>query len=122
MARGRFAGCDAAPRDTNDFGLAFALLSSVGARMPMTYRISRAAQPDGIVFTLSGVLDSEHATRLEDLLALEVTPRVVLDLTDITLVDSAAVRFLALVEAAGAEIVNCPGYVRRWINAEQDYR
>jgi anti-anti-sigma regulatory factor len=88
--------------------------------MPLTYRISRAAQPEGIVFTLSGVLDAEHATRLEDLLALEVTPRVVLDLTDITLVDSAAVRFLALVEAAGAEIVNCPGYVRRWIDAEQD--
>jgi anti-anti-sigma regulatory factor len=90
--------------------------------MALTYRISRAAQIDGIVFTLSGVLDSEHATRLEELLALEVTARVVLDLTDVTLVDCAAVRFLALVEAAGAEIVNCPGYVRRWITAEQDVR
>jgi hypothetical protein len=47
---------------------------------------------------------------------------VVLDLKDVTLVDRAAVGFLARVEVAGAEIVNCPEYVRSWIEAEQDGR
>ena len=32
----------------------------------------------------------------------------------------AAVRFLAGVEAAGTEIVNCPEYLRIWIAAEND--
>ena len=39
---------------------------------------------------------------------------------DITLVDRAAVRFLARVEMAGTEIINCPEYVRSWISAEGD--
>jgi len=90
--------------------------------MPVTYRISRATRSDGPTFTLSGVLDAEHATRLEELLALEEPTRVVLDLQDVTLVDCAGVRFLALVEAAGAALVNCPEYVRTWIKAEQDGR
>jgi hypothetical protein len=32
------------------------------------------------------------------------------------------VRFLARVEMAGTEIVNCPEYVRRWISAEKGSR
>ena len=98
------------------------LLAGVGVRMPLTFRISRAPQPDAIVFRLSGVLDGEHSARLDELLALDASARVVLDLEDVTLVDGAAVRFLALAEAAGAAIVNCPEYVRTWIKAEQDGR
>jgi anti-anti-sigma regulatory factor len=88
----------------------------------LTYRISRATQPQGTVFTLSGVLDAENATQLEELLALESTAPVALDLNDITLVDGAAVRFLARVEATGTAIVNCPEYVRTWIKAERNDR
>src|SRR6266699_507141 len=36
------------------------------------------------------------------------------------LVDRAAVRYLASVEMAGTEIVNCPEYVRSWIAAENE--
>ena len=86
----------------------------------MTYRIHRATQPEGIVFVLSGVLDTEHAARLEELLITEDTGPVVLDLTDVTLVDRAAVRFLTRVETAGAVLVNCPEYVRSWIEAEEN--
>ena len=87
----------------------------------MTYRIHQSVQPDANVFVLSGVLDTEHATRLQELLAT-ASGRIVLDLKDITLVDRAAVRFLARVESAGTEIVNCPEYVRRWIAAENEGR
>ena len=87
----------------------------------MTYRIHQSVQPDANVFVLSGVLDTEHATRLQELLAT-ASGRIVLDLKDITLVDRAAVRFLARVESAGTEIVNCPEYVRHWIAAENEGR
>jgi len=87
----------------------------------VTYRIHQSVQPDANVFVLSGVLDTEHATRLQELLAT-ASGRIVLDLKDITLVDRAAVRFLARVESAGTEIVNCPEYVRRWIAAENEGR
>jgi len=86
----------------------------------VTYRIHHSKRPDGSVFVLSGVLDSEHAERLQELLATAAAGRIVLDLKDVTLVDRAAVRFLASVEMAGTEIINCPEYVRSWISAETD--
>jgi len=86
----------------------------------VTYRIHQSRQPGASVFVLSGVLDTEHAERLQELLASATAGRTVLDLRDITLVDRAAVRFLASAELAGIEIVNCPEYVRSWIAAEND--
>ena len=84
----------------------------------MTYRIHRVIREDAIVFALSGVLDAAHAMQLQALLATQESERVVLDLKDVTRVDRAAVRFLARVKAAGAEISNCPEYVRSWIAGE----
>ena len=86
----------------------------------MTYRIHRSATADRVVFALSGNMDIDHATRLQEFLAKESANRVTLDLTDVTLVDRAAVRFLAGVEAAGIRLANCPEYVRSWIEAERD--
>ena len=79
-------------------------------------------QAGASVFVLSGVLDIEHATRLQELLATVASDRIVLDLKDITLVDRDAVRFLAHAETVGIDIVNCPEYVRRWIAAENGGR
>jgi anti-anti-sigma regulatory factor len=89
--------------------------------MPVAYRIHQSAEAGASVFALSGVLDTEHVARLEELLATTVG-RIVLDLKDITLVDRAAVRFLTEMQMAGAEIINCPEYVRSWIVAESDSR
>ena len=86
----------------------------------MTYRIHRSIQPGAVVFALSGVLDSELAARLEALIASEADGGIVLDLKDVTLVDRAAVQFLARVEMTGTELVNCPAYVRSWIAAENE--
>jgi anti-anti-sigma regulatory factor len=85
----------------------------------VTYRIEHSAQSGANVFILSGVLDTEHAARLQELLTT-AAGRIVLDLKDITLVDRAAVQFLARVEMAGTELVNCPEYVRSWIAAEKE--
>ena len=78
----------------------------------MTYRIHRSATPDTVVFALSGELDLDHATRLQEFLTNEATDLVTFDLREVTLVDRAAVRFLAGAEAAGIRLVNCPDYVR----------
>jgi anti-anti-sigma regulatory factor len=88
----------------------------------MTYRIHRAATADTVMFSLSGDMDLEHATRLQEFLANEADGHVTLDLRDVSLVHRAAVHFLAAAEAAGVRIVNCPEYVRSWIAAEGDWQ
>lgn len=88
----------------------------------MTYRIRRSESPEGTVFSLSGEMDSEHAARLEDLLAEEAHGEIVLDLQEVTIVARDAVSFLARAEERGIPIRNCPGYVRSWIAAEKTVR
>ena len=88
----------------------------------MTYRIHHSVQHDANVFVLSGVLDTEHAMRLQELVSTAAAGRIVLDLKDVTLVDRAAVKFLSRVEMTGTELVNCPEYVRSWIAAENESR
>jgi hypothetical protein len=43
----------------------------------------------------------------------------ILDLTEVTLVDIAVVRFLMRCENEGVELVECPPYVREWIVRER---
>jgi hypothetical protein len=45
---------------------------------------------------------------------------VAIDLTEVILVDREAVRLLAISEADGIEIRNCPAYIREWISRERD--
>jgi len=45
--------------------------------------------------------------------------RKVLDLSEVTLVDVAVVRFLISCESEGVELVQCPPYVREWILRER---
>ena len=86
----------------------------------MTFRIHRSSTLDAIVFALSGDIDREHAARLQQFLTSDTGRRLILDLQNVTLVDRAAVQFLAGVEATGIRLVNCPGDVRTWIAAEID--
>jgi anti-anti-sigma regulatory factor len=86
----------------------------------VTFRINRSSTPDAIVFALSGDIDGEHAARLQQFLTSDTGRRLILDLQHVTLVDRAAVQFLAGMEATGIRLVNCPGYVRTWIAAERD--
>ena len=85
----------------------------------MTHRIERSANARGVTFVLSGDMDSAHVSELETLMATASNRLVFLDLADVTLVNQEAIKFLAGAEAAGAVLVNCPEYVRSWIDAEQ---
>ena len=85
----------------------------------MAYRIKRSTMGRVVTFFLSGEIDSDQVAELEALVATEASRRVCLDLAEVTLVTREAVEALALVEAAGAVLVNCPDYVRSWIDADQ---
>jgi anti-anti-sigma regulatory factor len=84
----------------------------------VTYRIQRSKTEVGVVFSLSGEIDTAHATELRALLETESNGPVRLDLSDVTLVTLDGVTFLSSAEAEGIVLLNCPDYVRRWITEQ----
>ena len=86
----------------------------------MTYRIESSTSARGVTFFVSGEMDSSNVAELEALMAAESNRLVFLDLADVTLVNREAIKCLAGVEAAGAVLINCPEYVRSWIDAERN--
>jgi anti-anti-sigma regulatory factor len=74
----------------------------------------------GVIFTLSGQIETEHVVELQRLLGLEEAGRgIVFNLKDVTLVNRDAVRFLSQCEAACIALGNCPPYIREWIDREK---
>lgn len=82
-------------------------------------KIQRSANGE-VVFTLSGRLDHNSTTELEDLIGAETkTKQIVLDLKGLTLAGQSDIDFLERCEAAGIKLVNCARYVREWITKQQ---
>jgi hypothetical protein len=67
---------------------------------------------------LIGHFQSEHVGELQRQVQGN-GPQIVLDLWEITLVDVEVVWFLEGCKAAGATIVNCPQYIREWMDRER---
>ena len=73
-----------------------------------------------VVFSVSGRVDSGNIDELKRLISEEAkAEQIVLDLSELTLVDEDAVRFLKVCEANGIELKNCPTYVREWITKDR---
>ena len=85
----------------------------------MTLKIATASDGETAVLLLSGQIEEDHLAQL-DVEIRRYRPRLVFDLAEATLVDRAAVRFLAAREGEGIELVNCPRYIREWITNERD--
>ena len=69
------------------------------------------------LFTLSGRIETEDITQLQELLAVETSgQQLILDLRDVTLVNQDAVTFLCRCEADGIKLENCPLHIRKWID------
>ena len=82
-------------------------------------KIEIASDPETATIRLCGRIDEDHlAAVLAELRRFR--PRLVFDLTEATLVDRAAVQFLAAREGEGVELHNCPRYIREWITKERD--
>jgi hypothetical protein len=94
-------------------------------RQPFTIardRIMAERNPIERAITLSirGKFDEEAGTELERCLhqAREQRMRVYLDLSEVTLVDQAAARYLAEAGQPDVSCVNCPAWLQRWILAD----
>ena len=81
-------------------------------------KIQRTVNGD-VVFTVSGRLEARNVSELSALLAAEQDGRTrVLDLKDLVLVDTDAVRFLCACASDSIVLRNCPPYVRAWMARE----
>ncbi len=81
-------------------------------------RIER--ESDGCVtrLLLSGRIQSDRIACVQSALK-DGCARKILDLSEVTLVDVAVVRFLNRCEREGVELAECPPYVREWILRER---
>ncbi len=87
----------------------------------MTLKIQKTEDGDHVVLNLSGRMHREHVAELLRVFGLEVLEqKVILDLTEISLVDRDAVMFLARCEEDGTILRNCPRYIREWIMRLRD--
>ena len=71
------------------------------------------------MFTLSGRIKAARLAELQKLLECEADDQSIsLDLKEVKLVDRDVVSFLAVCEAKGVKLTNCPAYIREWIEKE----
>ena len=86
----------------------------------MTCRINRQAiGEDCVLLRVSGAITGENVDTLRCLLEQEKSSVLILDLKDVRLADSEAVKLLAIQESKWARIDNCPLYIRERIKRER---
>lgn len=75
---------------------------------------------DGCTMRLlvSGRIQSDRIACIRSAMSGECA-RKILDLSEVTLVDAAAVHFLISCEKEGIELAECPPYVREWMVRER---
>ena len=83
----------------------------------MTCRIDRVSTEEGVVLRISGRIGGEDLEVLRT--ALEEDRVAAIELAEVQLVDRDAVDFLAIVEANGVALWNCPAYIREWVTRER---
>jgi hypothetical protein len=82
------------------------------------FKIRRSEDKGVVTLALSGRIEEEELSELQQLLKTESaadSTAITLDLGDVKLVDREAIKFLATSEAHGIILKNCPSYVREWI-------
>ena len=81
-------------------------------------RIEKDCQGCVTRLRLSGRIKSDHIASVQSAMSGCCDCKI-LDLSEVTLVDLVAVRFLISCEDEGVELVQCPPYVREWILRER---
>jgi hypothetical protein len=88
----------------------------------MTCRIERrVSAKDLVTLEISGEISGQDVDTLRASLAQE-SGVVAIDLNDVLIVDREAIKLLAIQEANGVEIRNCPAYIREWVTREKACR
>jgi hypothetical protein len=84
------------------------------------WKVQKMSEGDFVLLNLLGRLEGKELTELQSVIAAESEDRkIALDLRDLKLVDQETVTFLARCETRGAQLRNCPAYIREWINRER---
>ena len=85
----------------------------------MPYRIDRMLSESGRpVLCISGRIAADDVDVLRAAIEQERS-LLAIDLAEVDLVDSRAVTLLAVSEASGTELRNCPAYIREWVDQER---
>ena len=84
----------------------------------MKLKIEKNSEGGTTTIRFIGHFQAEHLEELKNQFE-DDGPQLVLDLTEVTLVDVEVVRFLAAREANGVKIVHCPRYIREWMARER---
>ena len=84
----------------------------------MTLRIETAPGHQWTIIKLIGRIQTEHLSDLSARLDA-IGGSIVLDLGDVSLVNLDVVQFLGTCESQGIQLVNCPAYIRKWIDREK---
>jgi hypothetical protein len=84
--------------------------------VPMVLKIERVSEGPISVLRLCGQLQS---SQVQEVKAEMDGQRVAFDLEQVRLVDLDGVHFLAVCEAEGIELRNCPAFIREWVRSEK---
>jgi hypothetical protein len=84
----------------------------------VTLKIERTPGKSLATIRLVGRIQTEHLSELKAQLDA-IHPSKVLDLADVSLVNLDVVQFLGTCESEGIQLLNCPTYIRKWIDREK---
>ena len=93
--------------------------SSPGIGRKMTLKIEKRSDRHTTTIQLIGRMQAKQVPAVQAVIN-QSTPRIVLDLRELTLVDVEAVRFLRSCRRGGLALLHCPPYIRSWIANEDE--
>jgi hypothetical protein len=85
------------------------------------WKVERTGEGERVILAVSGRIERKHLTELREVLTAEAgSQNFILDMKEVKLVDQDAIAFLSYCEAGGAELRNCPPYIREWIERDRE--
>ena len=85
----------------------------------MTCKIERLVSAENsVVIRVCGRIQVEHVSTIKEFIR-QGQGVVVLDLTEVTLVDRDAVNLIAMCTLKNIELRNCPAFLREWVAKER---
>jgi hypothetical protein len=84
----------------------------------VTLKIETTPGKQFTTIRLIGRIRTEHLSKLIAQLDA-AAPNIVMDLSEVSIVNLEIVKFLGECESRGIQLPNCPTYIRRWIDREK---
>jgi ABC-type transporter Mla MlaB component len=89
-------------------------------RLRLTHMLKiQRSEDDGNVFKVSGQINVNDLTQLEEIVSREPDHGLTLDLRELKLIDADGIQFLIRCEARGIRVENCPAYIKEWMSKEK---